>query len=75
MNRADVKAARDEAKRFVALCDGLLATQAPQWHEEGGWRQDGTWAWTSQIAGKKTGAHRRASLDLTRALAHMRRRL
>lgn len=69
MRRSDVEASRDLAARYVAACDELLATEYRD--------SDGTpeaWSMTWVIAGKQTGAHRRLSLDLTRALAHMRRR-
>lgn len=79
MNRTDVKASRDLAAQYVKACDELLSIT---WLEPFFDPKDGTflgrmpkqWRTTDVIAGKQTGAHRRLSLDLTRALAHMRRR-
>ncbi|WP_037473865.1 hypothetical protein [Sphingobium sp. ba1] len=58
MNAASIKKARDEAKRFMALVQPALD------HEEGEAR-----IWPSPARS----ALRRASMDLTRALADMRR--
>ena len=58
MNAASIKKARDEAKRFMALVQPALD------HEEGEVRN-----WPSPARS----ALRRASMDLTRALADMRR--
>lgn len=75
MNRSDVKASRDLAARYVKVCDELLAAKYETWNGMGKPRTFEDWRDTGSIAGKQTGAHRRLSLDLTRALAHMRRRL
>jgi hypothetical protein len=74
MDRKDVKAARDLAAAFVKASDELLAAQYESWDYKTGNRTAEAWKYTGLIAGKQTGAHRRLSLDLTRALAHMRRR-
>ena len=73
MNRSDIQDARDTAELFVTKCDELLATTERSWN--GKEYTEEPWNETCWIAGKQTGAHRRLSLDLTRALAHMRRRL
>lgn len=75
MNRADVKAARDLAAEFVKASDALLATPNRSWDHEDRKYVEQPWHATYQIAGKASGAHRRLSLDLTRALARMRDRL
>ena len=72
MNRSDIQDARDTAERFVAKCDELLETKQRSW--DGNQYAEGPWTETWGVSGKLTGAHRRLSLDLTRALAHMRRR-
>lgn len=74
MNRHDIKAARDTAAAFVKASDELLATKERRWDHEARTYVETKWTETWLIAGKQTGAHRRLSLDLTRALAHMRRR-
>lgn len=71
MNRADVKASRDLAKQYVEVCDELLATKQ---YNPGASYHGQDWQSTWVVTGKLTGAHRRLSLDLTRALAHLRRR-
>ena len=74
MNRRTVKDARAEAQRFIARCDALLATQVEQYDHETNRRSktpwDGIYAFS---APKQTAAARRASMDLTRALAEMRK--
>lgn len=72
MNRSDVEASRDLALRYVEACDELLAMKH-EWHR-GGETVLEPWRATWHIAGKATGAHRRLSLDLSRALSYMRRR-
>ena len=72
MNRSDIQDARDTAERFVTKCDELLETKQRSWNGKEYIVEP--WNETCWIAGKLTGAHRRLSLDLTRALAHMRRR-
>lgn len=74
MRRADVEASRHLAARYVKACDELLATTARHYEPRSGATSTTPWRDTWQITGKATGAHRRLSLDLTRALAHMRRR-
>lgn len=74
MRRADVEASRDLAKRYVKACDEILAMTTFYYDTADGLTKRRPWTWTNSIAGKDTGAHRRLSLDLTRALAHMRRR-
>lgn len=74
MNRKDVQTARDLAAEFVELSDELLAVKATRWDQNRAEYVKEQWAETWRIAGKLTGAHRRKSLDLTRTLAHMRRR-
>ena len=74
MNRKDVIAARNLATRFVELSDEILEAPYRRWDHRNERYLDGVWTETWQITGRLTGAHRRASLDLTRALAHMRRR-
>lgn len=64
MKRSDVKTAKTEAKRFIERADALLKTEAGR---------DGYDIWDAAY-GKQCGAVRRASMDLTRALADMRRR-
>jgi hypothetical protein len=65
VNRSDVEASRALAIRYVKACEELLAKRAPNGQ---------TWDQSWIVGGKVSGAHRRLSLDLTRALAHMRRR-
>lgn len=61
MNREQIKAVKAAAERVIELCDGADAEL---------WR----FGWSVYIGGTKTsGALRRASMDLTRALAEMRR--
>lgn len=74
MRRSDVEASRELAARYVQACDELLTMTDLDYHVPPGQPNRKPWTWTNSIAGKQTGAHRRLSLDLTRALAHMRRR-
>lgn len=74
MRRADVIAARAAAQRFVELTDELLAEKQRTYDFETKAYVEQEWSETAWIAGRLTGAHRRASLDLTRALSWMRRR-
>ena len=74
MTRSDIIKARDLAAEFVAASDAVLAATDHRWNQETGEYDVIEWRETWQIAGKLTGAHRRLSLDLTRALAYMRRR-
>jgi hypothetical protein len=60
MNEAEVREARTEAQRFLRRCDEYLRRVGKDQF--------------AQISGcKEGGALRRASLDLTRSLATMRR--
>ncbi len=59
MNQATVAKARDEALRFISLCKSL--------------GQDDYWITSHRRGTKRTAAVRRASMDLTRALAEMRK--
>jgi hypothetical protein len=77
VNRDDVIAARAEAQRFIERADALLATKVPHWN----WHEKTSTSTVTQVPwngsngpAKEAAAVRRASLDLTRALAHMRRR-
>jgi hypothetical protein len=74
VNRKDIADARDLAEEFVRASNELLAKRDRRWNHETEQYVDHRWDNTWTIAGKQTGAHRRLSLDLTRALAHMRRR-
>jgi len=71
MSPADVKAAIVEAERFIARAKQLLATDVTEW--EGSALVLRKWHGGSLSAGKQTAAVRRASMDLTRALAEMRK--
>lgn len=62
MNKAGVEKAKAEAERFIALAQEVFDADKDGQHGEYGY-------WAS----KKTGALRRASMDLTRALAEMRK--
>lgn len=70
MNRRQVEAAVVEAERFLDAAKALLATEVRAWN-------DGVWSTTAWKGGsdapKQSGAVRRASMDLTRSLAEMRR--
>jgi hypothetical protein len=74
MNRRDVIRARDRAREFADACDELLALKYRSWRSEENHYVDVDWTETWVVAGKVSGRQRRLSLDLTRALAHMRRR-
>lgn len=74
MNRQDVEAARAEAARFIARVDALLAETGQRWDHDARRYVDVKKPPLSLVSGKFTGAVKRSSLDLTRALAHMRRR-
>lgn len=72
MNRCTVEAARTEAQRFIKRCDELLATQVGAYEPTTRSRVVRKWQHSTE-APKQTGAVRRASMDLTRALAEMRK--
>ena len=74
MNRADVEAARSEAVRFISRCDALLIEEGHRWDHEARQYVKVKKPPLHIVSGKFTGAVKRSSLDLTRALAHMRRR-
>jgi hypothetical protein len=65
MNEASIKIAIKEAEQFIHRAKLALKDQA-------GFVHDGRKI-SYLVAGKKSGALRRASMDLTRALADMRR--
>lgn len=77
MNRAEVETARAEALRFIDRCDILLVAKVERWTYKDGQREltNEPWAnnWTND-APKEQGAVKRSSMDLTRALADLRRR-
>ena len=74
MNRRDVQHARDLAAEFVKVSDELLALPGMTYDGKTQTYKPSVWTETWVVSGKLTGTHRRKSLDLTRALAHMRRR-
>lgn len=65
MNEAKVRAAKAEALRFIERCDALIDACAKDNARDPRWA---TWGHP-----KEQGAVRRASMDLTRSLAEMRR--
>lgn len=68
MTQTDIKATVSEAKRFIARADEVLALmQVYQERKDKSAPDSGYWPMQS-------GALKRASLDLTRSLAKMRRR-
>ena len=73
MNRQTVIAARDEALLFVTRCDNLLAVKVTEYDPTTSTRIAGEWRATYNGAPKQMGALRRSSMDLTRALAEMRK--
>lgn len=64
MDREKLKAAVAEAKRFIERAKAL---PAPQPYEHSGYK------WTRDHFPREQGAIKRASMDLTRALADLRR--
>jgi hypothetical protein len=76
MNRTTVTAAIDEAERFIKRAKVLLATDVQHYERN---RNTGEYGYVkskwkhSTDAPKQTGAVKRASMDLTRALAEMRK--
>jgi hypothetical protein len=71
MNRDTLIEAKKEAKRFLRLARVLLATKVSVYNPEDHTCEDVPWR--SYGAPAQQGAVRRASLDLTRALARMRK--
>lgn len=71
MNRIAVEQARREAQRFIERCNTLLATDVDTYDAATERRLPARWKYYG--APKEQGAVRRASMDLTRALAEMRR--
>ena len=71
MNRQNVCAAVYEAQQFIARCNALLVTDVDEWDENTLGRI--MVEWQSYGSPKEQGAVRRASMDLTRALAEMRK--
>ena len=71
MNRAKTKATVAAARRFIAAAETLLAlkvdTYQPETHD---YRKE---PWEAHGAPIQQGAARRASMDLTRALADLRK--
>lgn len=71
MNRAKVLRARAEARRFIDRCNTLLDTEViVGWEPKTGGING---PWQAYEAPAQQGAVRRASMDLTRALAEMRK--
>lgn len=66
MNAENIKTAQRLAKEFTKLASVVLATERTIEMRDGG-------AYKRIDSGKLTGALRRKSMDLTRALADMRR--
>jgi hypothetical protein len=66
MNAENIKTAQRLAKEFAKLASDVLATERTIQSRDGG-------AYKRIDSGKLTGALRRKSMDLTRALADMRR--
>ena len=73
MNRQTVKQARAEALRFVDRCNELLDIVVDQYDPDTKSRIRLPWRSTTCGAPKQMGAVRRASMDLTRSLAAMRK--
>jgi hypothetical protein len=75
MRREPVKKAYDEAKRFIALAQELLNEDSAVKAREAKRKEEDRYGWEhSPLTGSKlSGSTRRASLDLTRALAEMRK--
>ncbi len=74
MNRTDVEDARSEAVRFIARCDTLLAATVDAWNHKERRYEKRKWLGTDQSPSADAATVRRSSLDLTRALARMRKR-
>lgn len=72
MNRQQIKDAKAEAKRFITDCDAALDRLDDEL-EQNSWRTDGPQPGDHSSGSRQTGQLRRTSLDLTRALARMRR--
>lgn len=72
MNRDKLKTAIAEAGRFIAAASVLLGTKVQTFQSAGEYRPA---PWSGNGAPVQQGATRRASLDLTRALADLRRPL
>jgi len=72
MNRTTVTKAIEEARRFIERAEALLDADAEHWDPKTQTRQPSKWRFPFD-APKQSGACRRASMDLTRALAEMRR--
>lgn len=74
MNRHTVKAARKAAKEFVAAADALPAADKEARAKFAAASDVERWRVRNPLDGsRQSGATRRASLDLTRALAAMRK--
>lgn len=72
MNPSTVRAAMDEAERFTKRCKELLKTDISAWDLETGDNTLRKWRYPTD-APKQSGAVKRSSMDLTRALAEMRK--
>lgn len=72
MTRIDVEVAVAEAERFIARAKALLDSTPETYQPES--RDYKAESWDGGGMPKLSGATRRASMDLTRALAHLRRR-
>ena len=72
MNRQTTELAIDAAERFVVRARALLDTPTPTYDCEAGTWTPGPWQYPV-VGTRLSGAARRASMDLTRALAEMRR--
>ena len=68
MTVENIKKARAEVERFLVCVDKVLEESVSEYT---GVVHEGTWSVLD--TGKNTGALRRASLDLTRSLAEMRK--
>lgn len=75
MDRSTVQAAVTEARRFIERAEALLDAEVEIIERVDGQYEHVKRPWRGGYdAPKQSGAARRASLDLTRALAEMRRR-
>ena len=74
MNPADVKAAMADAERFLKRCKELFAVDVTTCDYRTNEHKTQKWNGHKYAASKQTAAVRRASMDLTRSLAEMRKR-
>ncbi len=76
MTPKGINKAREIAKDFIAECDAIEKAHRSRrtWnHAEGQWQMQDVWKQGFLEVGKASGSLRRRSLDLTRALAEMRK--